>query len=303
MAPCFECMVPDVGRCCLPPLLLTWLLCCCLLLLLAAAVRRPQAALAGWDVQGLLRVGAPTAVYSSLLLFTHHQLCLVPCRMLTWVRRRCPGLTPSHHCAAAGGISCRAAACTARNRMRCPASLLPPARPSRPTPRRMRVHTQSHPPSHTCTHSTRAPCLLTHMRLWPAVVVELTLNDRVMHGFDNTERRAYEQLIRKALRLPGPPALLLLHRCGLGALEGAFPMPHAAPPPLPWVPVTMISRLCPRIAVQQCALAPRGAVLLSQRFPASFAAAPMCCRLPAAAAAMRGGCRLGMGRRRACSTL
>ncbi len=48
--------------------------------------------------------------------------------------------------------------------------------------------------------------------LGSAVIVELTLNDNVVHTFDSPERRAYEQLIRKALRLPNQPALLLLHR-------------------------------------------------------------------------------------------
>jgi hypothetical protein len=39
-----------------------------------------------------------------------------------------------------------------------------------------------------------------------SVVVELTLNDRVAHTFDAPERRAYEQLLRKALRVPGAAA-------------------------------------------------------------------------------------------------
>jgi hypothetical protein len=39
----------------------------------------------------------------------------------------------------------------------------------------------------------------------------MTLNDRVVHSFDSPDRRAYEQLVRKALRLPSRPAVLLLH--------------------------------------------------------------------------------------------
>lgn len=60
------------------------------------------------------------------------------------------------------------------------------------------------------------------------VVVEMTLNDRVVHSFDSPDRRAYEQLVRKALRLPSRPAVLLLHSYawyyafGDGATGGLF---------------------------------------------------------------------------------
>lgn len=54
------------------------------------------------------------------------------------------------------------------------------------------------------------------------VVVELTLNDRVAHTFDAPERRAYEQLLRKALRLPGaPPLPCMANRRARGAQQSA----------------------------------------------------------------------------------
>ncbi|KAI3430747.1 hypothetical protein D9Q98_009159 [Chlorella vulgaris] len=79
------------------------------------------------------------------------------------------------------------------------------------------------------TSSYMAPCfecLVTQEA--DLVVVEMTLNDRVVHSFDSPDRRAYEQLVRKALRLPSRPAVLLLHSYawyyafGDGATGGLF---------------------------------------------------------------------------------
>jgi hypothetical protein len=43
------------------------------------------------------------------------------------------------------------------------------------------------------------------------VVVEFTYNEPEDEPFDSPPRRGYEELLRKLLRLPGQPAVLMLH--------------------------------------------------------------------------------------------
>ncbi|KAL4854370.1 hypothetical protein ACK3TF_004888 [Chlorella vulgaris] len=60
------------------------------------------------------------------------------------------------------------------------------------------------------------------------VVVEYTMNENRTAEFDSLERREYEQLLRRVLRLPGQPAVVLLHSyawllaAGDGVTEGLF---------------------------------------------------------------------------------
>lgn len=53
------------------------------------------------------------------------------------------------------------------------------------------------------------PCLpAAHM---PAVTLEFAINDKVDVPLNSPQRKAYEQLIRRLLALPGRPAVVLLH--------------------------------------------------------------------------------------------
>ncbi|KAL4854367.1 hypothetical protein ACK3TF_004885 [Chlorella vulgaris] len=60
------------------------------------------------------------------------------------------------------------------------------------------------------------------------VVVEYTKNENCTAEFDSFERREYEQLLRRVLRLPSQPAVVLLHSyawllaAGDGVTEGSF---------------------------------------------------------------------------------
>ena len=61
-------------------------------------------------------------------------------------------------------------------------------------------------------HGIRA-CSFVGARCWHAClqVLEFTYNENAAAGYSDPPRRAFEQLLRRLLALPGPPALLLLH--------------------------------------------------------------------------------------------
>ena len=52
------------------------------------------------------------------------------------------------------------------------------------------------------------------------VVLEFTYNDQKDGGYSKPSRRAFEQLLRRLLRLPSPPAVALLHHYAWGATSG-----------------------------------------------------------------------------------
>lgn len=55
--------------------------------------------------------------------------------------------------------------------------------------------------------------------------LEFTWNDEKAGGYDRPSRRAFEQLLRLLLRLPEPPALVLLHHYAWGAAGKLFYYP------------------------------------------------------------------------------
>lgn len=65
------------------------------------------------------------------------------------------------------------------------------------------------------------------------IVVEFTVNERPDEPYTSAHRRGYEQLLRKLLRLPGPPAVVLMHHyawwraIGDGVDRGLYYFPQA----------------------------------------------------------------------------
>jgi hypothetical protein len=53
-----------------------------------------------------------------------------------------------------------------------------------------------------------------------AVSLEFTVNEKSNAPYTSPERRSYEQLIRRLLKLPGRPAIMLLHHYGYWEAAG-----------------------------------------------------------------------------------